>query len=142
MSGNDRDDGDEALLKLDRDFARRMARIDPVTGHRREPGEEDPLQADIDPQLERDLQLALMHYLAQREGEPADAPDLASLSDEARVQMTLDKHIKPLFDVIFATAHAHARAANEAIRAGRDPSARRGPGDMTIDVSSLLEDDS
>jgi hypothetical protein len=140
MSGNDTEDGDEALLKLDRDFARLMARFDQITGHRREPGEDDPLEADIDPQLERDLQLALMHYLAQREG--ADAPDLDALGDEARLQLTLDKHIKPLFDVIFATAQAHARAANEAIRAGRDPSARRGPGDMTIDVSSLLEDDS
>jgi hypothetical protein len=133
--------GDEAFARFENQLARLMARMDSATGHVADPSEPDPLESEIDPELERDIQLALLHYLAQRATPPTEA-EVAHLSEDQRIQRVLGEHVKPLFDVIFATAHAHARAANEAIKMGRDPSARHASSDMTLDISHILEDDS
>lgn len=139
MTGNDGDkDGEAHLARLDRDFARLMEKLDRIKGIS-DPASKDDAEPEIDPELERDLQLVILKYLSEHKAAELTP---AEMEDDKALAQAFETHIKPLFDALFATAQEHAKAANEAIREGRDPSMRRASSKITLDLSDLLEDDS
>jgi hypothetical protein len=136
----DEPDGAAEIERLERQFAVLIARYDRQHGIAGSEVER-AIDADIDPMLERDLQLVLAGYLAKLGPGSGNPIELERAAAEGKLEQMLNAQVKPLFDALFATAMSHARAANEAIQAGRDPAARRHP-NLTLDLTDILEDDS
>lgn len=131
MTGKEaEDEGDAQFERMDEEYARIMRAFDKIMG---KSGEVEP---ELDPELERDLQIVISQFLA--EPRAAGLTD-ADLADEERLHKALVTQIRPLFDAIFATATTHAKGAAQAMREGRDPSLRKGG--ATLDLSGILEED-
>ena len=137
-SSKDEDDAQEQLARLQREFERLMRAFDTVTGHEGDTAKTD--DADIDPELERDMQKALAGFLAKvpPEGLAPELQAAEAANDPQALKAALEKHVKPLFDAIFGVAEEHAKTAATAGREGRTPGSRTA---MTLDLSGILEDD-
>ncbi|MCC6623664.1 MAG: hypothetical protein IT385_20570 [Deltaproteobacteria bacterium] len=130
MSGNADDEGDAQFERMEEQYALVMRAFDKVMG------KSGDVEAELDPELERDLQIVIQQFLAQPRPEGLSEADLA---DETRLQRALEGQLRPLFEAIFTTATSHAKGAAQAIREGRDPSLRKGG--PTLDLSGILEED-
>jgi hypothetical protein len=136
-------DGGAEIERLEREFANLMAHLDREKGFGADLEVSRAHEADIDPMLERDLQLVLARYLAKHgaPNEAGDADARARLGDGDALEQALETRVAPLFEALMSTALDHARAASEAVAAGRDPSTRK-VAELTLDLSDILEDDS
>jgi hypothetical protein len=132
MSDKPGDDGDAQLARMQAEYDKIMRAFDQVVG------QSGDVEDELDPELERELQRALQGYLAQV---PPPGLTQAEIDDPERFRAALEAHVKPLFDILFATSTVHARAAAEALRAGRDASRRSTSPTATLDLSGILEED-